>query len=181
MRRAIVLLSAIAAVLVVGGGVALAATIRCDGGDCFGTNKHDTMYGSNKHDAIFARMGDDLVTGREKGDNLNGQDGADKVHGGPGDDWVKGGDGRDMVKGSNGHDTINGGSGHNTIRAGDGMRDLIICGAGSRNLIYYDPDLDRFDNCVFKKSSRVSSSGDSPARITAFGPGRSPEDQEGSS
>lgn len=177
MRRTIVLLSAMAAVLVVGSGVALAVTIRCDGGDCFGTNKHDRMYGSSKHDAIFAKMGDDLVTGREKADNLNGQDGADKVHGGPGDDWVKGGDGGDMVKGNNGNDTITGGSGHNTIRAGDGMRDLIICGAGSRNLIYFDPDLDRFDNCVFKRSLQASSSGDAPATIVGFGPDRSPEEE----
>ena len=177
MRRAIVLLSAVMAALIVGGGVALAATIRCDGGNCFGTNRHDTMYGSNKHDAIFAKAGGDLVTGRERGDNLNGQDGDDRVHGGPGDDWVKGGDHDDMVKGNNGHDTINGGSGHNTMRAGDGMRDLIICGAGSRNLIYYDPGLDRFDNCVFKRSLQTSSSGDSPATIIGFGPGGNPEDE----
>jgi hypothetical protein len=42
------------------------------------------------------------------------------------------------------------------------MRDLIICGDNSRNLIFYDPHLDRFSNCAFtarslQKSSSVAS------------------------
>jgi Ca2+-binding RTX toxin-like protein len=94
--------------------------------------------------------------------------------GGPGDDWVKGGDNRDTVKGDNGNDTLTGGSGRNVIRAGDGMKDLIVCGNNSRNLGYYDPDLDRFDNCVFEKSesSKERSSGGLSATAIAFGPGR---------
>lgn len=177
MRKTIIFLTAVAAALVVAGGVALAATILCDGGNCFGTNHPDTIYGTNRHDDIFAKAGGDYVTGRERGDDLDGQDGADRVLGGPGDDWVKGGDHDDVVKGDRGHDTINGGSGDNVIRAGDGMRDLIICGAGSKNFIYYDPGLDRFNNCVFTRSLQANESGDSPAMITGFGPGRSPEDE----
>jgi hypothetical protein len=65
------------------------------------------------------------------------------------------------VKVNNGHDTLTGGSGENVIRAGDSMRDLIVCGDNRRNLIYYDPGLDRFDNCVFEnsESSKERSSG----------------------
>ena len=171
MRKAIILLTALALALVVGGGVALAATIQCGGGNCFGTNNPDTMYGTNRHDAIFAKAGGDYVSGKEGADNLNGQAGNDRVLGGPGDDWVKGGDHNDTVRGDKGHDTITGGSGDNVIRAGDGIRDLIICGNNSWNFIYYDPDLDRFKNCVFLESFEESITGGSSATITATGPG----------
>jgi hypothetical protein len=149
MRRVVILLAVIAVVVAVGGGTALAKTIRCDGGNCFGTNRADSIFGTNRHDAIFARNGGDFVSGREKDDNLNGQDGNDRVFGGLGDDWVKGGRHADTVKGDLGNDRLTGGSGRNTIRAGDGMRDLIICGNNSRNFIYFDPRLDRFRNCRF--------------------------------
>ncbi len=169
MRRAVILLTAIALAIVVGGGVALAATIHCGGGDCFGTNKHDDIFGTNKHDDIFARKGGDFVSGKERADNLNGQDGNDDIFGGMGDDWVKGGRHNDTVKGDLGNDRITGGSGDNVLRAGDGMRDLIICGANSENLIFYDPGLDHFRNCVFKDRSQANDPGTSSASATARG------------
>jgi Ca2+-binding RTX toxin-like protein len=149
VRRVVILLAVITLVVAVGSGAALARTIRCHGGTCFGTNRADTIFGTNRHDAIFARGGGDFVSGREVNDNLNGQNGNDRVFGGRGNDWVKGGSGNDMVKGDLGNDRLTGGLGHNTIRAGDGMRDLIICGNNSRNFIYFDPRLDRFRNCRF--------------------------------
>ena len=162
MRRAAILLSAIALAMVVGGGVAVAATIRCDGGFCSGTNRPDSIFGTNRHDAIFARDGGDFVSGRAGPDNLNGERGDDEVLGWRGDDWVKGGRGDDEVGGGLGNDRITGGSGHNVIRAGDGMRDLIVCGDNSRNRIFYDPRLDRFSNCVFiHKSVQANGSGES--------------------
>jgi Ca2+-binding RTX toxin-like protein len=151
MRRAVILLSAIALATVVGGGVAVAATIRCDGGFCSGTNRPDSIFGTNGHDAVFARDGGDFVSGRGGADNLNGQDGDDEVLGGWGDDWVKGGRHDDVVAGGLGNDRITGGSGDNVILARDGMRDLIVCGDHSWNRIFYDPRLDRFSNCVFSK------------------------------
>ncbi len=153
MRRAAIVLAAIALAMVVGGGVAVAATIRCDGGRCSGTNRPDSIFGTNRHDAIFARDGGDFVSGRAGPDNLNGERGDDEVLGWRGDDWVKGGRGDDEVGGGLGHDRITGGSGHNIIRAGDGMKDLIVCGDDSWNLIFYDPRLDHFRNCVFLKRS----------------------------
>lgn len=149
--------------LVVGGGVALAATIDCDGGRCFGTKRSDSIFGTDRHDAIFAKRGADFVTGRRDADNLNGQDGDDEVFGGLGDDWVKGGRHGDVVKGDLGNDRITGGSGRNTIRAGDGMRDLIVCGDNSRNRIFYDPRLDRFRNCHFLHRTMQTSSGEAPS------------------
>jgi Ca2+-binding RTX toxin-like protein len=167
VRRMTILLTIVAVAMVIGSGVALAKTIRCDGGNCFGTNRADSIFGTNRHDAIFAKRGADVVTGRERADNLNGQDGNDRVFGGPGDDWVKGGGHDDTVKGDLGNDTITGGPGHNVIRAGDGMRDLIICGNNSRNLIYYDPRLDRFRNCVFEDSLEAGVQEEASSATTA--------------
>ena len=149
MRRVVILLTTVAAAIVVGSGVALAATIWCDGGHCFGTNRPDSIFGTDRHDAIFAKDGGDFVSGRGRADNLNGGDGDDELLGGWGDDWVKGGRHDDAVEGNLGNDRLTGGSGDNVIRAADGMKDLIVCGDGSWNLIYYDQHLDRFLNCVF--------------------------------
>jgi hypothetical protein len=40
-------LTAVAVAMVIGSGVALAKTIRCDGGNCFGTNKADSIFAKN--------------------------------------------------------------------------------------------------------------------------------------
>jgi hypothetical protein len=171
MRRAAILLSAIALAMVVGGGVAVAATIRCDGGFCSGTNRSDSIFGTNRHDAIFARDGGDFVSGRAGPDNLNGERGKDEVLGWRGDDWVKGGRGDDEVGGGLGNDRITGGSDHNIIRAGDGMKDLIVCGDHSRNKIFFDPHLDRFSNCVFIHKS-VQANGSRESSVVARGSSR---------
>jgi Ca2+-binding RTX toxin-like protein len=153
VRRAVILLTTVAVAIVAGGGVALAATIRCDGGHCSGTNRPDSMFGTDRHDAIFAKDGGDFVSGRGRADNLNGGDGDDEVVGGWGDDWIKGGRHDDAVEGNLGNDRITGGSGDNVIRAADGMRDLIVCGDNSWNLIFYDPHIDSFRNCAFFRLS----------------------------
>ncbi len=171
MRRAAILLSAIALAMVVGGGVAVAATIRCDGGFCSGTKRADSIFGTNRHDAIFARDGGDFVSGRAGPDNLNGERGDDEVLGWRGDDWVKGGRRHDVVWGGLGNDWITGGSGKNVIRAGDGMRDLIVCGEDSWNRIHYDPRLDRFSNCVFRHQS-VQTNGSGESSVIARGSSR---------
>jgi Ca2+-binding RTX toxin-like protein len=165
MRRAAILLATIALAVVVGGGVAVAATIQCDGGFCSGTNRPDSIFGTNRHDAIFARDGGDFVSGARGADNLNGERGNDEVLGGRGDDWVKGGRGHDVAGGGPGNDWITGGSGDNVIRARDGMRDLIVCGEDSLNRIFYDPRLDRFSNCVFLKVSLQKKGSGEPAVV----------------
>jgi Ca2+-binding RTX toxin-like protein len=174
VRRVIILLVVITVTVAAVGGVALARTIRCHGGNCFGTNRADTIFGTNRHDAIFARGGGDFVTGRQMNDNLNGQNGNDRAFGGRRNDWVKGGRGNDVVMGDLGNDRLTGGSGHNTIRAGDGMRDLIICGNHSRNFIYFDRRLDRFRNCHFLRRLQAGTMGGSPrtALIIGLGPSR---------
>jgi Ca2+-binding RTX toxin-like protein len=150
MRRASLLLATMVLAVVIGGGVALAATIQCTGGTCNGTPRNDSMFGTPRHDAIFAHQGSDHVVGYAGNDNLNGQDGPDRVFGGPGNDWAKGGNQNDEVKGGPGQDTLTGGAGHDVIRAVDGQRDLIICGPGSRDHVFYDRNLDEFRNCEFE-------------------------------
>ncbi len=175
MRRAVILLTMVAVAIVVGSGVALAATIRCDGGRCSGTNRPDSIFGTDKSDAIFAKDGGDFVSGRGRADNLNGEDGDDELLGGWGDDWVKGGRHDDSVKGGLGNDRITGGSGDNVIRAGDGMRDLIVCGDNSWNLIFYDPRLDRFSNCrFFDVRMQESRSKESAVSVIGVGSSRGP-------
>jgi Ca2+-binding RTX toxin-like protein len=175
VRRAVILLTVIAMAIVVGGGVAVAATILCDGGNCFGTNRPDSIFGTNKHDAIFAKNGGDFVSGRGGADNLNGEDGNDRVLGGWGDDWVKGGRHDDAVEGNLGNDRITGGSGDNIIRAQDGMRDLIICGDNSWNLIFFDRHLDRFSNCVFlRRNLQENRAEESVVSVVGLGSSRPP-------
>jgi Ca2+-binding RTX toxin-like protein len=174
VRRVVTLLAVITVAVAVVGGAALAKTIHCRGGNCFGTNRADTIFGTNRRDAIFARGGGDFVSGLRTNDNLNGQIGNDSAFGGRGNDWVKGDRGNDMVKGDLGNDRLTGGSGRNTIRAGDGMRDLIICANNSKNLIYFNPRLDRFRNCHFIRRFDVGARKDSPTTfsVTGLGPSR---------
>ena len=56
MRRFVLLLSVTAAVLVVGGGVALAAVE-------FGTNGPNEIFGTRDSDVLYGRGGSDLLEG----------------------------------------------------------------------------------------------------------------------
>jgi Ca2+-binding RTX toxin-like protein len=79
MRRALSL-AVVGAVLVVAfAGVALAATIQCTGGPCFGTNNPDQITGSAQADQIEARAGDDTVNAGTGGDDLFGDQGNDTI------------------------------------------------------------------------------------------------------
>ena len=153
MRRAIILLTAMGLALVVASGVAWAAVIQCQANrQCTGTAGPDSMYGSAGNDTMFALPGNDHLVGKAGADNLNGQDGADLVVAGPGNDWAKGGDQNDTVRGDKGNDSLTGGSGHDVIQAVDGMRDLIYCGPGSRDRVFYDRGLDHFRGCEFRNA-----------------------------
>ncbi len=67
MRRTAILVGAMAMLIVLVGGVALARSISCPNRDnrlCVGTNQADTMTGANRMDTIKARGGNDTVYGR---------------------------------------------------------------------------------------------------------------------
>jgi len=100
-RRLILLLSAMATMVVVSAGVALAVSQTFTDADdnCAGTatsgndqlamgGGNDTCNGLQGNDWIFGDHGDDLLFGSTGGDSLFGGTGADAVEGGFGPDFV---------------------------------------------------------------------------------------------
>ena len=115
MGRVILLLTVMAVATVVGGGLALAATIA-------GTDRDETLTGTNYADTIRAKGGDDAVYGLRGPDRLNGGLGHDRLYGGRGDDVI-----------------------HADDFAGpglfpEGQRDVIYCGPGHDRVYRDDKD-----------------------------------------
>ena len=153
MRRLILLLTMMAATLVVASGVALAVTkIGGPGPDTLkGTNGADNLLGNGANDVLFALGGrDNLLGGEGKdwvlGGNKRRPSGGEKtLVGGPGNDGVLGGRGSDNVLGEKGDDFVVDGSDRefatDRLSAGDGndvvgvfndpaFKDLVTCGDG---------------------------------------------------
>ena len=53
MRRTMVLTASMALAVLLGCGVALAATVNCEGGTCVGTRSNDTLFGTPRVDKKF--------------------------------------------------------------------------------------------------------------------------------
>lgn len=171
MKRLTVLHTTTALALLLSASVALALTIDCTAGrGCFGTDAPDTLNGSAGDDDMDARQAGDDLYGGDGHDWMSGDtygpadsstDGADRVFGGVGSDGMvgygggdllSGGDGRDYlyaVELSNGpgEDTVKGGRSNDYIDAIDKTRDAIDCGAGTKDRVYYDKDLDTIKGC----------------------------------
>jgi hypothetical protein len=83
-------------------GAALAATINCPGGDCFGTPRPDTMWESSTHDNILGLRGPDSIYAYTYTGDY------DSVWGGKGNDYVDAwdGDNFDYVNCGRGFDTV---------------------------------------------------------------------------
>ena len=100
MRRTLFLLTAMALALVVGGGLALAATVA-------GTDRAETLYGTAYTDTIRAHGGDDEMYGLSRADRLYGGEGNDQIFGGRGDDVIYAMNGqRDIIFCGPGHDEV---------------------------------------------------------------------------
>ncbi len=154
MRRVILLLTMMAATLVVASGVALALTkIGTDGPDTLrGTNGADNLSGKAGNDILLALAGNDnLLGGRDKDILVGGSkrhlfSGGDKnLAGGPGNDAVFGGRGSDNISGEDGNDVLADGPNRefatDKLSAGDGndvvaavnrpaFKDIVTCGGG---------------------------------------------------
>ena len=161
MRRTILLVTAMAAALVVAGGVALAATtvIRCSTDPCLGTDERNELIGTSNSETIKALAGDDRVIGNYGEDIIYGGKGIDGTDGHRGDDTIYGGRGDDgtgwggKLKGAEDSDIIYGGAGNDTIDAekddrpsanprapidyslGQSGNDTIYANDGNRDLI----------------------------------------------
>ena len=153
MRRLILLLTLMAATLVVASGLALAVNE-------IGTNGPDTLRGTNQDDNLLGKGGNDILFGLGGRDNLLGGPGKDIVLGGSereaggGDKNLVGDSGNDAVIGGLGSDNILGEAGNDlvadgpdrefatdTLSAGGGndvvavvnrpaFEDLVTCGGG---------------------------------------------------
>jgi len=155
MRRAILLLTVMAAALVLGSGVAWAVNkIGTDGPDTLrGTNGADNLVGLGGNDKLFALAGKDNLLGGEGKDILLGgtprhPSGGDKsLAGGSGNDIVAGGKGSDNLLGEAGNDfladgefrnpvkdNISGGPGNDVLDVIDvnvpAAKDIVSCGSG---------------------------------------------------
>jgi len=166
VRRAIISLMAMGAVLLLASGVALAITkINCiEGQTCHGTAGKDNINDSEGSDEIHAHGGYDLVNSgyrilnsdtAESGDDvIYGEGGPDDVwiwdgvsHGRPvGPDEFYGGAGRDWVISYPGENTISGGPGNDRIEAANGVRDVIDCGEGN-DTVEYNEGVDMISGC----------------------------------
>jgi hypothetical protein len=171
MKRLTVLLTITALASLLSAGVAFALTVDCTAGrGCFGTDEPDTLNGSTGADDMDARQAGDRLYGGDGHDWMSGDtygppdsstDGEDRVFGGAGSDGMVGYGGGDLLSGgigrdyiyavehSNGpgEDTVKGGGGDDFIEAIDKTRDTIDCGAGTKDRVYYDKDLDTIQGC----------------------------------
>jgi Ca2+-binding RTX toxin-like protein len=188
-NKAIGLLSTMAVVLVLGSGVALAATtIHCPNDTsqgspssflyCNGTSLADTMSGSELADYMLGKGANDTMHGYAGGDSLYGDKGSDHiygdsgseyglwggaydagtypdtsddyVHGGGGDDKIRGGDaqgGVDRLYGEGGNDYIDASQRQSPNPAIAVTKEIIDCGAGASDEVYFDKGLDVVTNC----------------------------------
>ena len=105
MRRAILLLTVMVAIMVIACGVAVAAVITCPtgaNGQCVGTDNNDTLNGTSDPDDMRGLKGQDTLKAGADFDTLSG---------GRGNDELRGEADADTLSGDLGNDTMNGGDG----------------------------------------------------------------------
>ena len=164
MRRAVLLLTVMAACLVMASGVALAVNkVGTNGNDVLkGTDGEDNLLGLGGQDDIFGKGGSDNLLGGPGKDNVIGGDerrsgGGDKnLAGGAGNDFVLTGKGSDNAVGGDGNDllfecclresskdTLSGGSGNDVLDVWHkpAVKDVVACGSGFDRVIADRADL----------------------------------------
>jgi Ca2+-binding RTX toxin-like protein len=120
MRRVILLLTVMAATLVLASGVALALTK-------IGTNGPDTLRGTNGNDNLLGKGGNDRLFA------LNGRD---TLLGGPGKDWVD----THPKEARRGHKNLFGGPGNDIVIGGWDSDNVV--GEEGNDLLFDGPDRD---------------------------------------
>jgi Ca2+-binding RTX toxin-like protein len=148
MRRVALLLAIAAAVLTVGGGVALAANKDCFGAvgsggtlapDCVGTRAADTLTaGDDNSHNIVGMEGGDIITGGGAGDKIYGDEGNDSITDNedvPDLDIIWGDEGDDIIR----------------VREGNGVGDTVNCGPGAKDKVFFDRRIDTISsNCEIR-------------------------------
>jgi Ca2+-binding RTX toxin-like protein len=163
MKRMVVLVAFTGGLLLLIGGVALAATIDCTGGYCAGTEENDVMNGTDTYDLMHGLGGDDNMFGHFGHDEIYGGQGADFLLGDEdydypdtllGNDTLYGGPGNDDLRGAFGNDKIYGGDGDDFVFAYDQLNvttgaDVVACGGGVDS-VHYDKGVDKIRHCEIK-------------------------------
>jgi Ca2+-binding RTX toxin-like protein len=129
----ILLLTMMAATLVVVSGVALAVNkVGTNGPDTLkGTNGADNLLGKGANDVLFSLAGRDNLLGEEGKDWVLGGNerrplgGVKNLVGGPGNDGVLGGEDSDTLTGNSGNDFADGDVGPDKILGGEGNDYLV--------------------------------------------------------
>jgi hypothetical protein len=183
--RGIKVAAAALAMVVVGSGAALAATIPgTNVGEVLrGTDRADTIHGYGGADLIYGYGGGDTVWGgNESGfgdkalggtgsDRLVGQQGDDALYGEGGNDTLEGQKGADLVVGGTGEDTLYGGPGADEVDAQDGQRDVIdLTGSGSGDVVYHDKGIDVFVTSSVESANAAAAAEATGAELTAAKP-----------
>jgi hypothetical protein len=177
MKRMTMWLATMGVALLLSSGVAFALTVNCTAGrGCVGTDAPDVLNGSVGGDDMDGRQAGDDLFGNEGGDWMSGDayaptdtltDGDDDIAGGTGDDGMVGYGGADGLSGGDGHDfidarensnnpgedTVTGGASNDFIDAIDGTSDTINCGAGTRDRVFYDKNLDTLQRCELARTT----------------------------
>ena len=197
-RTTLLMLSMVGMVLVLAGGVALAATVDCTAGaaECVGTPGPDTINGAPDSDDMYGLAGADRMSGNDGEDYVQGDRGADRLFGGDDADSLWGGahkdddgpldDSDDVVRGGPGADYIWSGfarqgsvdrvfgeEGNDTVEAErrygyPKTKDVVDCGPGV-DTVYFDRGLDKVaNNCERKRPGKPP--GNPPAEMTAPAP-----------
>jgi Ca2+-binding RTX toxin-like protein len=125
MRIKVALASSIAALVLVGASVTLAAAIAGTDGDdtLIGTSSADLIRGLGGNDRIGGRAGPDILLAGAGNDRARGGNGGDVIWGNAGADQLYGGHGDDVVRGRGGDDEIGGGRGDDQLFGGFGADD----------------------------------------------------------
>jgi Ca2+-binding RTX toxin-like protein len=123
-RKAILLLTSLAVMVVVSAGLALAAAIT-------GTRGPDTLSGTQNADKIAGSAKGDIISGKAGNDQLFGDSGNDNVNGGAGADNVQSGTGIDSANGQDG-------AGDFVSVVDNDTNDTAIGGAGSNDTCVVD-------------------------------------------
>lgn len=135
MRRTATILAAVALMVVLSAGVALATGLT-------GTDRTDILQGTNQAERISGLGGGDQLYGGGGGDRLMGGTGSDEIGDGRGRDTIRGGDGVDNLIGvgdDTSKDYFYGDGGRDTVQSRDvpAVKDTVRCGADT-DTVYAD-------------------------------------------
>jgi serralysin len=146
-----------------------------------GTDNPETIRALAGNDYVISNGGNDTIYGEAGKDGVDSAGGNDTIYGGDGNDGnaaiaLIGGEDSDTVYGGKGNDFIDAGAfdrslespdpprdysygegGNDTIDAVDGNEDIIDCGAGRKDTVYYDERIDTVTNCEVLNPTTIPS------------------------